>query len=309
MMPAYIEYVPHTFNPANQELIATCNAIIDEYRPQGFILTLRQVYYQFVSRGVIANTDREYKRLGSIINDARLAGLVDWTAITDRTRALRSVAHWDSPRDIVRGAASQFRIDKWSTQAVYPEVWIEKDALVGVIEGVCTQLDVPYFSCRGYTSSTEMWGAAQRLLAQQRAGQAPLILHLGDHDPSGKDMTRDIADRLALFMGADVQVERLALNRDQIEHYGPPPNPAKRTDARAGAYIATFGPSSWELDALEPRVIAGLIERAILQVRDEPTWAAAVAEEATHRRHLTAVADDWERITATTELEDEGGPV
>jgi len=307
MMPAYIEYVPHTFSRANRELIATCNALIDEYRAQGFTLTLRQLYYQYVSRGVIANTHHEYKRLGSIINDARLAGLVDWTAITDRTRALRSAAHWDSPRDIVRGAASQFRIDKWRGQAVYPEVWIEKDALAGVIEGVCTQLDVPYFSCRGYTSSSEMWGAAQRLLDHQRAGQAPLILHLGDHDPSGKDMTRDVADRLALFMGADVQVERLALNRDQIDHYGPPPNPAKLTDARADAYIAEFGLSSWELDALEPRVIAGLIERAILQVRDEPAWADAVAEEATHRRHLTAVADAWERIAATTELEGAGG--
>lgn len=194
----------------------------------------------------------------------------------------------------MRGAASQFRIDKWRGQAVYPEVWIEKGALAGVIEGVCTQLDVPYFSCRGYTSSSEMWGAAQRLLDHQRAGRAPLILHLGDHDPSGKDMTRDVADRLAL-------------NMDQIEHYGPPPNPAKLTDARADAYIAEFGLSSWELDALEPRVIADLIERAILRVRDEPARAAAVAEEAAHRRHLTAVADAWERIAATTELEGEGG--
>jgi len=253
MMPAYIEYVPHTFSRANRELIATCNAIIDEYRAQGYILTLRQVYYQFVSHGVIANTDHEYKRLGSIINDARLAGLVDWTAITDRTRALRSAAHWDSPQDIVRGAASQFRTDKWSTQATYPEVWLEKDALVGVIEDVCTRLDVAYFSCRGYTSSTEMWGAAQRLLTQQQQGHTPVILHLGDHDPSGRDMTRDVADRLALFMGEAVQVERLALNMDQIEHYGPPPNPAKLTDARADAYIAEFGLSSWELDALEPR--------------------------------------------------------
>jgi len=97
MMPAYIEYVPHTFSRANRELIATCNALIDEYRAQGFTLTLRQLYYQYVSRGVITNTDHEYKRLVSIINDARLAGLVDWTAITDRTRALRSAAHWDNP--------------------------------------------------------------------------------------------------------------------------------------------------------------------------------------------------------------------
>jgi len=158
----------------------------------------------------------------------------------------------------VDACARQFRIDKWATQPRRIEVWIEKDALVGVIEGVCTELDVPYFSCRGYTSQSEMWVGAQRLAAHWRkAKQNPLILHFGDHDPSGIDMTRDIQARLQEFSfgtaGHPLELRRLALNMDQVELYGPPPNPAKLTDSRCEAYMEEHGNESWELDALEPR--------------------------------------------------------
>src|SRR5205085_3197993 len=128
------------------------NEIIAEYDQQGFDLTLRQLYYQFVSRDLLSNRQSEYDRLGCIVNDARLAGLIDWNAITDRTRNLRSLAHWDEPTDIIRACASQYRIDKWARQPCRVECWIEKDALVGVIAGICEELDIPYFSCRGYNS-------------------------------------------------------------------------------------------------------------------------------------------------------------
>jgi len=145
-------YRAKKFSGDRMDKINKANAIIVEYRNQGFELTLRQLYYQFVSRDFIANNMREYKNLGDIINDARLAGLVDWDAIVDRTRDLKSMAHWTSPADIVEACARQFRVDKWIGQPRRVEVWIEKDALVGVIEGICNELDVAYFSCRGYTS-------------------------------------------------------------------------------------------------------------------------------------------------------------
>src|SRR5207245_324853 len=159
-----IRYIEHKFDAGSLTLIATCNKIIEEYTAQGYQLTLRQLYYQLVSRDVIANKQSEYKRLGSIVNDARLAGLIDWDSIEDRTRNLRGLAHWATPEDLVRSCAAQFRIDMWASQRYRPEVWIEKDALVGVIERVCSEFDVPYFSCRGYTSESEMWGAGQRLI-------------------------------------------------------------------------------------------------------------------------------------------------
>lgn len=289
-------YRPKKFSADRQDKIDKANAIIAEYAAQGFELTLRQLYYQFVSRDFIANNQREYKNLGDIINDARLAGLVDWEAIVDRTRNLQSLAHWESPSSIIDACASQYRIDKWADQPYRVECWIEKDALVGVIENVCKELDIAYFSCRGYTSQSEMWSAAMRLKRYREGGQTPLVLHLGDHDPSGKDMTRDITDRLVEFSDGIVEVKRLALNMNQVEQYNPPPNPAKITDSRAEGYIAEFGDESWELDALEPAVIATLIRDAVFAVRNADLWAAQKQEEDTQKTQLEKVSTQWENI-------------
>jgi hypothetical protein len=288
-----IEYVPKRFNPRHLRIIEIANQIIAEYQAQGFDLTLRQLYYQFVSRDVIPNNMKEYKNLGSIINDARLAGEIDWDAIVDRTRNLVRNSHWTGPAEIVRSCADQYQIDKWEGQKYRPEVWIEKDALVGVIERVCNRNDVPYFSCRGYTSQSEMWSASQRLIEYEGAGQSPVIIHLGDHDPSGKDMTRDIEDRLYLF-GSHMDVNRIALNMDQIRKYNPPPNPAKVTDSRASVYIQQFGRSSWELDALDPRVLETLIEKTIKHYRDDKQWDVKVKLEQKHRKELEKVAKQLE---------------
>ena len=288
-------YIKKNFRPATLQLIAIANNIIDEYAAQGFDLTLRQLYYQLVARGYIENSERSYKNVGSTIDDARLAGLIDWNRIVDRTRNLRSNGHFNDPAHIMKAAATSFQIDKWSRQPHRVEVWVEKDALIGVVEVAARRLDVPYFACRGYTSQSEMWAAAQRLRTWRRRGQTPVILYLGDHDPSGIDMTRDVLDRMMLFAGG-MQVERLALNWDQVEMYNPPPNPAKLTDSRAEGYIARFGMSSWELDALDPTTIAGLIETAVMSFRDEDLWDEAVDEEQEGIRLLTEASDRWEDV-------------
>jgi len=293
-----IRYQAINLRPKALETIERANEIIEEFRGQGFDLTLRQLFYQFVARGLIANTQREYKNLGTIVSDGRLAGLVDWDAIVDRTRNLRALPHWESPEQIVQACARQFNHDLWADQPTYCEVWIEKDALVGVIEGVCNTWDVPHFSCRGYTSQSEMWVAARRIIARTAKGRKPSrIFHLGDHDPSGMDMTRDVQDRLELF-GANAVVERLALNTDQVEQYDPPPNPAKLTDSRAQAYIRRHGRESWELDALDPRVIGDLIEEAIRGVIDLERLEAARGRQIAARGMLTGVAERWADVVA-----------
>lgn len=299
-----IAYIEKRFTDASRALIDLANAVIAEYQDQGFVLTLRQLYYQLVARGYIPNRQTEYKRLGALLNDARLAGLVDWTAIEDRTRNLRGLPHWENPQSILRAAARGYHLDRWADQPNYIEVWIEKDALVGVIEGVCTQYDVPYFSCRGYTSASEMWLAAQRLRVKGWDGKGTTILHLGDHDPSGIDMTRDIAERLALF-GAPVDVVRIALTMDQVAQYDPPPNPAKFTDARYGGYVEQFGEECWELDALEPTVLAALIAEHVEARLDRDLWEAVEAREAADKERLTYVADDWEDIAGGVEDSDD----
>jgi hypothetical protein len=292
-----IVYTPRTFSAESRALITQANAIIVAYQAQGYNLTLRQLYYQFVSRDLLSNNLQSYKRLGSVINDARLAGEIDWSAIEDRTRNLHALPAWGQPADIIKACATQFRIDKWKTQPHRVEVWIEKEALAGVFERVCDDLQVPFFSCRGYTSQSEMWVAGQRLKAIVDAGQQPVILHFGDHDPSGMDMTRDIIDRLTLFMGADVDLKRLALNMDQVREYGPPPNPAKITDSRAASYIFVHGNESWELDALEPDVLAGLVRDYVEAVRDDGLWREAVERENEHRRLLGQASTQWDRLT------------
>lgn len=285
-----ITYIPKRFRADRQRLIDLANSIIAEYEAQGFDLTLRQLYYQLVARDVIPNTEASYKRLGDTIADARLAGLVEWEAIEDRTRNLRDLTHWRDPRAIINAAVRSYRIDKWAGQPYRPEVWVEKDAVLNIVAQVCESLDVPYFSCRGYTSLSEKWRAGQRMQAWCADGQIPVVIHLGDHDPSGLDMTRDIRERLELFAGHPVDIRRIALNRDQIARYNPPPNPAKVTDSRAKGYIAQHGRVSWELDALTPTVLAGLIRDAIADLLDADAWRAWQAQEDAQREQLRRAA-------------------
>ena len=309
-------YIPKKFALSSKEVIVKALRVLDEYEAQGFDLTLRQLYYQFVSRGWLANSDKNYKRLGSIVNDARLAGLIDWDRIEDRTRELEESPKWNDPAHLIDAAAKQFRVDVWADQPTRIEVWIEKDALVGVIDGVCRENGIAYFSCRGYASQSEMWRAGRRLGAYLDHGQAVKILHMGDHDPSGLDMSRDIEERLFRFMAVDnyqdkmtgsggrVQdsidyvremftLDRIALNMDQVEEFNPPPNPAKLSDSRGLAYVQEYGDESWELDALDPATLAGLIQDGIDDVLDHDLMADAIRKQERQREALTEVSDRW----------------
>lgn len=292
-----IAYQEINFRPQSLDLIEKVNSIITEYQAKGYDLTLRQVYYQLVARDVIPNNERSYKNLGDLISNGRLAGLIDWEAIIDRTRNLKQNNHWTSPAQIIRACANQFAYDKWEGQENYVEVWVEKDALVGVVGQICGKLDIPYFSCRGYVSQSEMWSAAQRL-DNFSDGKHIVIIHLGDHDPSGKDMSRDIVDRLNVF-GVIPQFQRIALNYDQIELYNPPPNPTKLTDSRCQGYMREFGEECWELDALKPEIIEELIRNTVLEYCDMSLFEKARQRENETRQMLKKVATDWNTIEAT----------
>lgn len=291
-----IAYIEKRFTTASLELIQQANQIIDEYQENNLQLTVRQLYYQFVARDLIANHQKEYNRLGNVLSNGRLAGLISWTAIEDRTRHLSGRSRWNNPGEIIRTCMWSFHVDYWKGQQYRPEVWIEKEALTGVIESICNKLDVPYFACRGYVSQSEMWKAAERFrLYSEEDGQTNIIIHLGDHDPSGMDMTRDIIDRHALFNGVDY-VKRIALNIDQIQKYKPPPNPAKLTDSRASKYIAEYGNSSWELDALDPKTLQTLIKDTVLEYRDEKLYQEAKDKEMEYKDILRNVSDNWETL-------------
>lgn len=282
-----IAYKDVNFQSGSLETINLAIGIVDEYENQGYDLTLRQLYYQLVARGYIPNNERSYKRIGNLINDARLAGLIDWHAITDRTRSMHKNNHWDNPAQIIRASIQQYAIDTRESQPNYIEVWVEKEALVDVVGKACKGLDVPFFACRGYVSQSEMWAASRRFYGN---GRDNYIIHLGDHDPSGVDMTRDITDRMELF-GANVEVRRIALNFDQIEQYAPPPNPAKITDSRANGYIDRYGSESWELDALNPATLKELITDEVLLLTDMDLWDEERSREMKEKSSMKVYAE------------------
>lgn len=292
-MPKF-QYVNIKFQSKSLDLIELVNSVIDEYAAQGYELTLRQVYYQLVARGYIPNNERSYKNLGNLINDGRLAGLIDWYAIVDRTRNIKRNAHWEDPQSVIESAKYSYMLDRWQHQPNYVEVWVEKDALIGIVSQICRKLDVPHFSCRGYTSQSEMWAAAQRFINQDYR-DSRTIIHLGDHDPSGIDMTRDIRERLALF-GADVDVKRVALTMDQIERFSPPPNPTKLTDARASGYISEYGHECWELDALEPKIITSLIRNEVTALMDSDLFEEVERKEQTDKSNIQLVCDNYDDV-------------
>lgn len=288
----YLKYVDRRFGAEALALLGRANAVIERYERDGFSLTLRQLYYQLVTQNVIPNEGRAYDRLGALVSDGRLAGLVSWTAIEDRGRNLRGLGHYDSPSRAVEATLAGYRRDLWAEQPWRPEVWVEKEALVGVIGDICNELRVDFFACKGYNSQSEQWRAGQRFADYVRRGQRPIVFHLGDHDPSGLDMTRDNRERLELFAGVPVTVARLALNYAQVEEYRLAPNPAKLSDSRAPAYVEQFGTESWELDALDPRTIRDLIRTAVDQILDEKIWSEALAREAADRDRLEQAIEE-----------------
>lgn len=289
----FVCYRDKKFSTDALDEIRRANDIIHEYESQGMPMSLRQLYYQLVARGCIENSGKSYDRLGDLISDGRMAGLVSWTAIVDRNRNLMGFQTFASPQAAVWWMAEdKYKMDLWAGQPFRPEVWVEKAALEGVVGSICDELRVDFFSCRGYNSQSEQWRAGRRFAGYAGKGQRPIVFHLGDHDPSGLDMTRDNRDRLSLFAGAPVQVVRLALNMSQVEELRPPPNPAKVTDPRARDYVAEFGSESWELDALDPAYLHQLIRDAVLRLRNEELWDAALKLEAEDRCELEIMAEE-----------------
>lgn len=303
-------YIEKNFTAEREAEIRKINSIIREYQNQGYVLTVRQLYYQLVARDYVENTIQSYKRVANLINDAKLAGWIDWDMIEDRTRSFVRNNHWRGPSSILRVAASSYDQDRWANQDCRVFVIIEKEALTGVLQGLCSKWDVPLLAARGYPSGSVLREfAVDHIVPTNQQHRMVHILHLGDHDPSGIDMSRDLRERLELFTGADVHpminLERIALNMEQIEELRPPENPAKSTDSRYKEYRRQFGESSWELDALNPSYLNNLVEVNIQSFVDHDVWQDTdfLIEEA--RRQLNDVADDFEAREQDENDEDE----
>lgn len=315
-----IQYQDLRFGGDALETIAQANRIIAEFEARGVYVTLRQVYYQFVARGLTGgrNEQKIYKRLGDVLNRGRLAGLISWQAMEDRTRNLESRPSWFTTGEFMGDVPHWFHRDLWDNQPYRVIFGIEKDAGVGTIAGVCHENDCPYISCRGYLSQSEAWRLGRKMEEWIDRGQRVVFGYLGDHDPSGKDMTRDLRERLSMFCGHEIDVRRLALNMDQVETYNPPPNPVKLTDSRAGVRRAdgTYTPGSyretqrragydpdtcWEMEALSPITVIELVQELVDEFRDPVRWNEAVDRQEELRSRIIAFTDGYEQ-----QLDEEG---
>ena len=279
------QFRANTINDKRLAMIEKANEILGEYDTK---LTVRQLYYQFVSRDLIPNTPRSYQNMTVLVTDARYAGLIDWDALEDRGREVSAPLQFNNLRERVDLALNNYRLPRWEDQPVYAELWVEKQALAGVLKPLADRFHAPLMVNKGYSSASAMYESAERINEATGSGydKESIIFYLGDHDPSGEDMVRDIQARLEEFGVENLEVRKLALTMAQIRQFNPPPNPAKLTDSRAKAYIEKFGNESWEVDALPPRELTRIITRAFESVIDRTKMDAVIARENSDKERL-----------------------
>jgi hypothetical protein len=263
------------FHKKNLILLEKIREILQEYQEQGIKVTLRQLYYQLVSRDIIPNQVKEYSKLSGLLTDARYNGNIDWDAIEDRVRIPNIPSTFKDVNHLIKIARDSYQLDRWKNQKYHVEIWTEKDAISSVIQPLTNEYQVTLCVNRGYSSASAMFESARRLRSkvvkecEEWNGRTCIILYLGDYDPSGLDMVRDIRERISEFTEmSDFKIIPIALTREQINQYKPPPNPAKIKDPRAKWFIENYGNTSWEVDALRPEVLQKLIEKSILEYLD-----------------------------------------
>jgi len=287
------------FQKKNLILLEKIKEILGEYDEKGIKVTLRQLYYQLVSRDIIENKISEYSKLSSLLTNARYTGDIDWDAIEDRVRIPDIPNIYDDIDQLMRAAIQSYKKDRWKEQDCYVELWSEKDALSSVISPITKKYQIPFCVNRGYTSASAMYESFRRVIHERAIKNMQtnkiIILYLGDHDPSGLDMIRDINDRMKEFIEKNHDIEfiivPIGLTMEQIKLYSPPSNPAKTKDPRATGYIEEFGKVSWEVDALRPEVLQELIKTNILKYLDLEKFEQVQKQEAEEIQQIKNLAE------------------
>jgi hypothetical protein len=253
-------------------LIKMAAEILRQYHP----MTVRQVYYQLVSRQVSRSA---YQSVSKALVAARREGLIPWAHIEDRLRRPRCAPMWSGLPDFAVTAAGWYRRDVWATQPTRIEVWLEKDALSGIFEDELDGYGVTLNVGRGFDGWDSIHNAASRL------GDGDAILYFGDFDPSGEDMVRSLRERLD-DQGARPEIVKCALTIGDIEAYGLPADFTKASDTRSAAFVAKWGDVSVELDALPIEVLRERIVGEVEQRMDLTALEIVRAAEDEERRHL-----------------------
>jgi hypothetical protein len=251
-------------------------------------MTVRQVFYRLVSRGAIAKTEAEYQRtVIRLLGEMRREKIIPFHWIADNTRWQRKPTTFSSIEHLLRNAAQAYRRALWDNQSAYVEVWLEKDALAGVVMEETEPWDVPLMVTRGYPSLSYLHTAAETIAAQEKP---TFLYYLGDHDPSGVDIPRKVEEDIRTFApGAQIGFERIAVTPEQISALGLQTRPTKKTDTR----INRFEGESVEVDAIPPRVLREIVRRHIVQHVDEHQLSVQRVAEQSERDWLEWVAVNY----------------
>lgn len=252
-------------------------AILKEIQPA----TVRQVFYRASIAGLVDKTEAGYAKVQTDLVKMRRDGSLPYRWLADSTRWQRKPTTYTNVQTALREAARYYRKDLWAEADCYVEVWLEKDALAGVIVPITDAYDVPLMVARGYASLSFLHAAAENI---DRLGVPTYIYHLGDFDPSGVNAGEKIEETLReLAPHADIHFERLAVSLEQITELELPTRPTKTTDSRAKG----FGDISVELDALDPVALRYLVEQAINRHLPTSRYEELRLEEAVERRTIT----------------------
>jgi hypothetical protein len=266
-------------------LIDTARAILAEQHP----MTVRQVYYQLVSRQVIENNRSQYQAVSKALVNARQNGIIPWDWIEDRLRRPRTVSMWGDLAEFAETARNSYRRDVWVTQPGYVEAWLEKDALSGIVEDALAPYGVTLNVGRGYDGWDSIRNAAERFEDREDV----TILYFGDFDPSGEDMVRSLRERLGFF-GCEPDIVKCALTADDIRGYNLPPDPTKRTDTRRGKFIQEHGDTCVELDALPVDVLRGRVVDEVRARMDLGALAEVGKQERKERARIVAALSEFQ---------------
>jgi len=288
------------------EIVKAVKEIVSEYRTR---MTLRQIYYRLVSRNAIPNNLNSYKNLSRILVTAREKGEISAHIMEDRGRTSIGGDYGYTDTEgfatgrlaSLRNCADSYTRQMWADQPEYVEVWVEKDALSRLVSGACSGYRIRTCVGRGYSSYTYVSDAVDRFIEQQE--KECTIIYVGDLDPSGLDITRDLGRRMAEYGAEHVSVKRIALSHEQVKQYKLPPAPVKLTDARAAKFVEKHGNEVWELDALEPNVLQSTIQNEITQHIDGDLWAETREQIEKDKKAITAEVDKWFEILKANGVE------
>lgn len=227
--------------------------VVSEMKP----MTVRQVFYQATVRDIVEKSEAGYNKVQIDLVQMRRSGDLPYSWLADNTRWQRKPDTFDSIEQALEDTARFYRKALWANIAAYVEVWLEKDALAGVVMPVTEMNDVPLMVSRGYASLSFLHSAAEYIGSLD---VPTFIYHFGDFDPSGVNAGQKIEQTLReMAPDAEIFFERVAVTPRQIENWRLSTRPTKTTDTRS----KNFGDISVELDAIPPRRLRTLVELVI----------------------------------------------